>query len=93
MTNCRLDKIKKLLKDSSLSLKEIPIGRDIQIPITSSRVFKKMVGCSPKEYRKTDRKKMKNFIKKKVKKFCLKKADLPLYAFWITLTNRDGDQS
>ena len=52
VTTCRLDKIKKLLKDSSLSLKEITYQAGYTDPNYVSRVFKKMVGCSPKEYRK-----------------------------------------
>lgn len=52
VTTCRLDKIKKLLKDSSLSLKEITYQAGYTDPNYVSRVFKKTVGCSPKEYRK-----------------------------------------
>ncbi|TYS33181.1 response regulator [Bacillus pumilus] len=52
VTTCRLDKIKKLLKASSLSLKEITYQAGYTDPNYVSRVFKKMVGCSPKEYRK-----------------------------------------
>ncbi|CAL8900966.1 response regulator [Bacillus sp. FSL M8-0266] len=52
VTTCRLDKIKQLLKDSSLSLKEITYQAGYTDPNYVSRVFKKMVGCSPKEYRK-----------------------------------------
>ncbi|MBZ9521073.1 response regulator [Bacillus safensis] len=52
VTACRLDKIKKLLKDSTLSLKEITFQAGYTDPNYVSRVFKKMVGCSPKEYRK-----------------------------------------
>jgi len=52
VTTCRLDKIKKLLKDSTLSLKEITYQAGYTDPNYVSRVFKKTVGCSPKEYRK-----------------------------------------
>nr|WGD99094.1 helix-turn-helix transcriptional regulator [Bacillus safensis] len=51
VTACRLDKIKRLLIDSSLSLKEITYQAGYTDPNYVSRVFKKMVGCSPKEYR------------------------------------------
>ncbi|MBD3859217.1 response regulator [Bacillus sp. 28A-2] len=57
VTTCRLDKIKMLLKDSSLSLKEITYQAGYTDPNYVSRVFKKMVGCSPKEYRKLSVKK------------------------------------
>ncbi|MDM5299648.1 response regulator [Bacillus pumilus] len=52
VTTCRLDKMKKLLKDTSLSLKEITYQTGYTDPNYVSRVFKKMVGCTPKEYRK-----------------------------------------
>lgn len=52
VTTCRMDKMKKLLKESSLSLKEITYQAGYTDPNYVSRVFKKMVGCSPKEYRK-----------------------------------------
>lgn len=52
VTTCRMDKMKKLLKESSLSLKEITYQAGYTDPNYVSRVFKKMIGCSPKEYRK-----------------------------------------
>ncbi|MGE6630268.1 response regulator transcription factor [Bacillus sp. NPDC077027] len=52
VTHCRLEKMKKLLKETSLSLKEITYQTGYTDPNYVSRVFKKTVGLSPKEYRK-----------------------------------------
>ena len=70
--------MKKLLKESSLSLKEITYQAGYTDPNYVSRVFK-MVGCSPKEYRKQVVK-MKNFIKSE--EVCLKKARICQYTYF-----------
>lgn len=53
LTECRIDKAKKLLNDSEKSLKEITFEIGYHEPNYFSKVFKKMCGVSPKEYRKT----------------------------------------
>lgn len=70
--------MKKLLKESSFSLKEITYQADILIQITSV-VCLKMIGCSPKEYRKQVVK-MKNFIKSE--EVCLKKERICQYTYF-----------
>lgn len=53
LTECRIDKAKKLLNDPEKSLKEITFEIGYHEPNYFSKVFKKMNGVSPKEYRKT----------------------------------------
>ena len=53
LTECRIEKAKKLLNDPELSLKEITFEIGYHEPNYFSKVFKKMCGVSPKEYRKT----------------------------------------
>ena len=53
LTECRIEKAKKLLSDPELSLKEIAIVVGYHEPNYFSKVFKKVCGVSPSEYRKT----------------------------------------
>ena len=53
LTECRIEKAKKLLNDPERSLKEITFEIGYHEPNYFSKVFKKMCGVSPKEYRKT----------------------------------------
>lgn len=53
LTECRIGKAKKLLNNSERSLKEITFEIGYHDPNYFSKVFKKMCGISPKEYRKT----------------------------------------
>lgn len=53
LTECRMEKAKKLLMDPDKSLKEISFDVGYHEPNYFSKVFKKMCGVSPKEYRKT----------------------------------------
>lgn len=53
LTECRIEKAKKLLNDPEKSLKEITFEIGYHEPNYFSKVFKKMCGVSPKEYRKT----------------------------------------
>jgi len=53
LTECRIEKAKKLLNDPEKSLKEITFEVGYHEPNYFSKVFKKMCGVSPKEYRKT----------------------------------------
>ena len=53
LTECRIENAKKLLNDPELSLKEITFEIGYHEPNYFSKVFKKMCGVSPKEYRKT----------------------------------------
>ncbi|KAB2332175.1 response regulator [Cytobacillus depressus] len=53
LTQCRIEKAKKLLNDPERSLKEITYEIGYNEPNYFSKVFKKMCGISPKEYRKT----------------------------------------
>ncbi|WP_212391904.1 response regulator [Sporosarcina beigongshangi] len=53
LTECRIEKAKKLMRDPELSLKEITFEIGYNEPNYFSKVFKKMCGVSPKEYRKT----------------------------------------
>jgi two-component system, response regulator YesN len=53
LTECRIDRAKKLLADPEKSLKEITFEVGYHEPNYFSKVFKKMCAVSPKEYRKT----------------------------------------
>jgi len=53
LTECRIEKAKKLLADSEKSLKEITFEIGYHEPNYFSKVFKKMCGISPTEYRRT----------------------------------------
>lgn len=53
LTQCRIEKTKKLLADSGLSLKEITFEVGYHDPNYFSKVFKKMCGISPSDYRKS----------------------------------------
>lgn len=53
LTECRIEKAKKLLGDPEISLKEITFEVGYHEPNYFSKVFKKMCGVSPKDYRKT----------------------------------------
>ena len=52
LTECRIENAKKLLNDPDRSLKEITFEIGYHEPNYFSKVFKKMCGVSPKEYRK-----------------------------------------
>ncbi|MFC6038771.1 response regulator [Paenisporosarcina macmurdoensis] len=51
LTECRIEKAKKLLSDPEKSLKEITFEVGYHEPNYFSKVFKKMCSVSPKEYR------------------------------------------
>jgi two-component system, response regulator YesN len=53
LTDCRIEKAKKLLANSEKSLKEITFEIGYHEPNYFSKVFKKMCNISPTEYRKT----------------------------------------
>ncbi|WP_028390029.1 response regulator transcription factor [Bacillus cihuensis] len=53
LTKCRLEKAKKLMLNHEKSLKEITFEVGYQDPNYFSKVFKKMYGASPTEYRKS----------------------------------------
>ncbi len=53
LTECRLEKAKRLMKDSEKSIKEITYEVGYHDPNYFSKVFKKMTNVSPKEYRKS----------------------------------------
>lgn len=53
LTECRIEKAKKLMGDPEKSLKEITFEVGYHDPNYFSKVFKKMVDVTPKEYRKT----------------------------------------
>ncbi|QJD84579.1 response regulator [Cohnella herbarum] len=53
LTECRIDKAKKLMGDPEKSLKEITFEVGYHDPNYFSKVFKKMCEVSPTEYRKT----------------------------------------
>ncbi|RIX51420.1 response regulator [Paenibacillus nanensis] len=53
LTECRIEKAKKLMGDPEKSLKEITFEVGYHDPNYFSKVFKKMSNVSPKEYRKT----------------------------------------
>jgi two-component system response regulator YesN len=53
LTECRIDKAKKLMGDPEKSLKEITFEIGYHDPNYFSKVFKKMCDVSPTEYRKT----------------------------------------
>lgn len=51
LTECRIEKAKKLLRDPDKSIKEIAIDVGYHEPNYFSKVFKKVTSQSPKEYR------------------------------------------
>lgn len=51
VTNVRMDSAKKMLKDSSYSIKEICIDVGYGDPNYFSRIFKKCIGLTPSEFR------------------------------------------
>lgn len=53
LTECRIDKAKKLLADPEKSIKEITFEVGYHEPNYFSKVFKKNTAVSPKEYRKS----------------------------------------
>jgi two-component system response regulator YesN len=53
LTECRIEKAKKLMGDPEKSLKEITFEVGYHDPNYFSKVFKKMCEASPTEYRKT----------------------------------------
>ncbi len=53
LTECRIEKAKKLMANPDKSLKEITFEVGYHEPNYFSKVFKKMVALSPTEYRKT----------------------------------------
>lgn len=53
LTECRIEKAKKLMSDPEKSIKEITFEVGYHEPNYFSKVFKKMVGVSPKEFRHT----------------------------------------
>lgn len=53
LTECRIEKAKKLLIDPDKSIKEIAVEVGYHEPNYFSKVFKKMSSVSPKEYRKS----------------------------------------
>lgn len=53
LTECRLDKAKSLMSDPEMSLKEITFEVGYHDPNYFSKVFKKICGVSPTDYRKT----------------------------------------
>lgn len=53
LTECRIEKAKKLMADPDKSLKEISFDVGYHEPNYFSKVFKKMSGLSPTEYRRT----------------------------------------
>lgn len=52
LTECRIEKAKKLLVDPEISIKEITYNVGYHDPNYFSKVFKKMCNVSPKEYRR-----------------------------------------
>lgn len=53
LTQCRIEKAKRLMSDPDKSLKEITFEVGYHDPNYFSKVFKKMSGASPTDYRKT----------------------------------------
>ncbi|MFC4809461.1 response regulator [Paenibacillus sp. GCM10023250] len=53
LTECRMEAAKQLMRDTDKSLKEITFDVGYHDPNYFSRVFKKIVGHSPSDYRKT----------------------------------------
>ncbi|KMJ57482.1 AraC family transcriptional regulator [Bacillus sp. LL01] len=53
LTECRMEKAKRLMNDAEKSIKEITFEVGYHDPNYFSKVFKKMTNVSPKEYRKT----------------------------------------
>ena len=52
LNNLKVEKAKTLLENSTLNISEIAYSLGIDDPLNFSRFFKKIVGVSPKEYRK-----------------------------------------
>ena len=52
LTECRIDRAKALLADHSLSLKRIAFEAGYNDPNYFSRVFKKICGVAPSDYRR-----------------------------------------
>ncbi|MFD2670767.1 response regulator transcription factor [Marinicrinis sediminis] len=55
LTDCRIEKAKQLMQDPEISLKQIAFDIGYHDPNYFSRVFKKVCGLSPTEYRKAIR--------------------------------------
>lgn len=55
LNNLRIDKAKTLLENSTLNISEISYSLGIDDPLHFSRFFKKIVGVSPKAYRKQNK--------------------------------------
>ncbi|MFZ3589943.1 response regulator [Bacillus sp. DJP31] len=53
LTECRIEKAKKMLADPEKSIKEITLEVGYHEPNYFSKVFKKMCNVTPREYRKT----------------------------------------
>ncbi|WP_404448539.1 response regulator [Sutcliffiella horikoshii] len=53
LTECRMEKAKRLMNDTEKSIKEITFEVGYHDPNYFSKVFKKVTNISPKEYRKT----------------------------------------
>lgn len=53
LTECRMEKAKRLMNDPEKSIKEITFEVGYHDPNYFSKVFRKMTNVSPKEYRKT----------------------------------------
>ncbi|QOR66914.1 response regulator [Cytobacillus suaedae] len=53
LTECRIEKAKKMLADPEKSIKEITLEIGYHEPNYFSKVFKKMCNVTPREYRKT----------------------------------------
>ncbi len=53
LTECRIEKAKKMLADPDKSIKEITLEIGYHEPNYFSKVFKKMCNVTPREYRKT----------------------------------------
>jgi Response regulator containing CheY-like receiver domain and AraC-type DNA-binding domain len=51
VTNLRIDKAKLLLKEGNVSIKEVCLEAGYTDPNYFSRIFKKVVGCTPTEYK------------------------------------------
>ena len=52
LTECRIEKAKKMLADPEKSIKEITLEIGYHEPNYFSKVFKKMCNVTPREYRK-----------------------------------------
>ena len=51
LTNLRIEKAKQMLKEGNISIKEVCIESGYTDPNYFSRIFKKVVGCTPTEYK------------------------------------------